>query len=72
MRHVLRDRPTPPIIDKLHAEFVKAVKTPDVRERFAAVGADTVASSPAQYGAFVEAELKKWEKVIKATGVKIE
>ena len=61
-----------PIIDKLHAEFVKAMSAPDVRERFAGVGADTVASSPAQYGAFVETELKRWEKVIRATGVKIE
>jgi len=49
-----------------------SVATADVKERFAGVGADTVASSPAQYGAFVEAELRKWEKVIKATGVKIE
>ncbi len=61
-----------PIIDKLHAALVKAMHTPDVRERFAAVGADTVANTPAQFGAFVEAELNRWGRVIKATGVKIE
>ncbi|HWP90434.1 MAG TPA: tripartite tricarboxylate transporter substrate-binding protein, partial [Burkholderiales bacterium] len=59
-----------PVIDKLHAEMVKAMNTPELRERFAAVGADTVANTPAQYGAFVEAELKKWGAVIKAMGVK--
>ena len=59
-----------PVIDKLHAEMVKAMNTPELRERFAAVGADIVANTPAQYGAFVEAELKKWGAVIKAMGVK--
>jgi tripartite-type tricarboxylate transporter receptor subunit TctC len=59
-----------PIIDKLHAEMVKAMNTPELRERFANVGADTVANTPAQYGAFVESELKKWGAVIKAAGVK--
>jgi tripartite-type tricarboxylate transporter receptor subunit TctC len=59
-----------PIIDKLHAEMVKAMGTPELRERFAAVGAETIANTPAQYGAFVESELKKWGAVIKAAGVK--
>ena len=60
------------IIDKLHADMLKVMSQPDVRERFAAVGADTVANTPAQYGAHVESELKKWGKVIKATGVTID
>jgi tripartite-type tricarboxylate transporter receptor subunit TctC len=60
------------IIDKLHADMVKVMNTPEVRERFAAVGADTIANTPAQYGAFVEAELKRWGKVIKSTGIKVD
>ena len=59
-----------PIIDKLHAEMVKAMNTPELRERFASVGAETIANTPAQYDAFVESELKKWGNVIKAAGVK--
>jgi tripartite-type tricarboxylate transporter receptor subunit TctC len=47
----------PPIIEKLHAEMVKAMRTPELRERFAAVGADTVANSAAEFGAFVDAEV---------------
>ena len=50
--------------------MVKAMGTPELRERFAAGGAETIANTPAQYGAFVEAELKKWGAVIKAAGVK--
>ena len=61
-----------PIIDKLHADMVKVMAMPDVRERFAAVGGDTIANTPAQYGAHVEAELKKWGQVIKSTGIKVD
>jgi tripartite-type tricarboxylate transporter receptor subunit TctC len=61
-----------PIIDKLHAEMVKAMKTPELREKFSNVGAETIANTPAEYGAFVQAELKKWSKVVQATGVKID
>jgi tripartite-type tricarboxylate transporter receptor subunit TctC len=61
-----------PIIDKLHAEMTRAMKTPELRERFAGVGADTVASTPAQFSAFIDAELKKWGQVIRAAGVKLE
>ena len=60
------------IIDKLHGEMLKAMQTPELRERFASVGADMIANTPRQYGAFVEAELKKWGAVIKAAGVKAE
>jgi tripartite-type tricarboxylate transporter receptor subunit TctC len=61
-----------PIIDKLHAAIAKILTTPDVRERLAGVGAEPSPNTPAQFGAFVESELVKWEKVIRATGVKIE
>ena len=58
------------IIDKLHDAMVKAMNTPELRERFASVGAEMIANTPAQYGAFVQSELVKWGAVVKATGVK--
>jgi tripartite-type tricarboxylate transporter receptor subunit TctC len=61
-----------PIIKKLHAEMTKALGTPEMRERLRNVGADVVASTPAQYTEFVLAEMKKWEAVIRATGIKVE
>ena len=61
-----------PIIDKLHAEMVKAMRTPELRERFAAVGAETIANTPVQFRAFIDAELTKWGKVTKAAGVKVD
>ena len=58
------------IIDKLHAEFVRALKSPDLRERLVAQGADPAGTTPEQYTAFVQNEITKWAKVIKAAGIK--
>ena len=58
------------IIDKLNAEFVRAVKSPDLRDRLIAQGADPAGTTPEQYTAFVQNEIAKWDKVIKATGIK--
>ena len=59
-----------PIIEKLNAEFVRAVKSPDLRDRLIAQGADPVGNTPEQYAAFVQNEITKWAKVIKAAGIK--
>jgi len=60
------------VIARLHAETVKALGTPEVKERFAALGAEILASTPEQFGAFMRAEAKKWGTVIKSTGIKAE
>jgi tripartite-type tricarboxylate transporter receptor subunit TctC len=59
-----------PIIDKLNAEFVRAVKSPDLRERLIAQGANPAGNTPEQYAAFVQNEITKWARVIKAAGIK--
>jgi tripartite-type tricarboxylate transporter receptor subunit TctC len=58
------------IIDKLHDEFVRALKSPDLRDRLVAQGADPAGTTPEQYTAFVQNEITKWAKVIKAAGIK--
>jgi hypothetical protein len=52
--------------------MVKIMALPDVYQGIANVSGETIANAPAQYGAFVESELRKWGEVIKATGVKVE
>jgi tripartite-type tricarboxylate transporter receptor subunit TctC len=59
-----------PIIDKLNAEIVRALNLPDLKTRLANDGADPVGNTPEQYTAFVENEIAKWAKVIKAAGIK--
>ncbi|MGZ8212108.1 MAG: Bug family tripartite tricarboxylate transporter substrate binding protein [Burkholderiales bacterium] len=59
-----------PIIDKLHAEIVRALKSPEVSEKLQGLGADPVGNTPEQYSTFMRAEIAKWDKVIKAAGIK--
>ena len=58
------------ILDRLNAEIVRAVKSPDASERLRASGADPVGSTPEEYTAFMQNEIAKWAKVIAAAGIK--
>jgi tripartite-type tricarboxylate transporter receptor subunit TctC len=57
---------------KLHADIVRAVRLPDVRERMTSLGAEVVANTPAEFAAFQKADTAKWAKVVKASGAKID
>jgi tripartite-type tricarboxylate transporter receptor subunit TctC len=59
-----------PIIDRLHSEILRALNSPDLRQRLQTLGADPVGNTPEQYTAFMQAEIAKWDKVIKAAGIK--
>src|SRR5687767_1982618 len=59
-----------PIIDRLHGEIVKVLNAPDIRQKLQDLGADPVGNTPEQYTAFMQAEIAKWTKVIKAAGIK--
>ena len=59
-----------PIIDRLHDAIVRALATPELRERLQGQGADPVGNTPEQYTTFIVNEIAKWAKVIKAAGIK--
>src|SRR5688572_2278869 len=59
-----------PIIDRLHGEIVKVLNSPDIRQKLQDLGADPVGNTPEQYTAYMQAEIAKWTKVIKAAGIK--
>jgi len=64
---------TPPeVVARLNHAFVAALDSPDTRTRFANLLAEPVASTPDQFGAFMKSELAKYEKVVKATGAKVD
>jgi len=58
-----------PVVRKLHAGVVEAIKSPDVVQRLAADGSTVVGSTPEEFAAHIKAELAKWRKVLDATGV---
>jgi tripartite-type tricarboxylate transporter receptor subunit TctC len=61
-----------PIVSRLNAEFVKALKMQDVRDRLGALGFEIVGSTPEYYGKYIRTEITKWAKVVKASGAKPE
>jgi tripartite-type tricarboxylate transporter receptor subunit TctC len=60
------------IIDRLHAEIVRSLKSSEVRDRLHGLGADVVGNSPEEYSQFIQNEIAKWGKVIKAAGIRAE
>jgi tripartite-type tricarboxylate transporter receptor subunit TctC len=60
-----------PIVDKLHAELVKAIKLPDVNKLLTeTLGMEVMAASPEDTQRFIAAEMQRWAKVVKENGIK--
>jgi tripartite-type tricarboxylate transporter receptor subunit TctC len=57
------------IVEKLHAEIVKAMQSPEVRERLAKQGATAQAESPAEFTAFIRAERERIARVGRQAGI---
>ena len=58
------------IVMQLNAEINKALLTPVVQEKFAAVGYTPVGGTPEQFAGFIRKETDKWGRVIQAAGIK--
>ena len=58
------------IIDKLHAEIVKALQLPDTRQSLLNLGLEPVGSTPEYYAATIRREIGKWAQVIKRAGIR--
>lgn len=59
-----------PILDRMHAELVKVLKTPAASERLTAQGMDIVASSPGEFAKFLNGEIERWGKVVRDNKIK--
>jgi tripartite-type tricarboxylate transporter receptor subunit TctC len=58
------------VVDRLHAEFTRALAMPQVKERLLALGAEPVGSQPAEFAAYIRTEAEKYARVIKASGAR--
>lgn len=54
-----------PIVKKLHAEAVRIMALPDVRQRVTEMGADIYANTPQEFSAQIKREVTRWSKVVK-------
>ena len=59
-----------PIIDRLNAETLKALRQKDVTERLQVEGAEAAGTSPEEFGEFMRTETAKWGRVVKLSGIK--
>jgi tripartite-type tricarboxylate transporter receptor subunit TctC len=57
---------------RLHAELVRALGQPDVRQRLAGFAAEPGGDSPAEFGEFIRRELLKYGKIVKASGARVD
>jgi tripartite-type tricarboxylate transporter receptor subunit TctC len=60
------------IVSKLNAEVNRVLQLPEVKQRYAALGAEVVGGSPEQLRDHMKQELAKWSELIRDTGMKVE
>ena len=61
------------IITKLNGEVLKILATPEIKERFlTTIGGDPAGGTPEQFAADIKADIARWSKIVKETGLKIE
>jgi tripartite-type tricarboxylate transporter receptor subunit TctC len=70
---VLAPRGTPAgIVNLLNAKLAQVLRSPEVAPRFAQMGLDVIASSPAEFSAHLKRELDKWGKLVRERHIKVE
>jgi tripartite-type tricarboxylate transporter receptor subunit TctC len=60
------------VVNKVHQDVARILATPEMRERFAAQGAQPIGDTPAQFGAFIRSEIDKWTQVVKFSGARVD
>ena len=61
-----------PILERLHAEAVKVIRSPAMTEQLFANGAEPVGNAPQELQAFIAADIKRWGEVIRRANIQIE
>ena len=61
-----------PIVNRLNAEIVKILQTPEMRERLTGLGCNVVGNKPEELAAFLKTEIAKWSKVVRESGARID
>ena len=59
------------IVDLLNREINKILMRPDVQESWRRQGANTMVMSPQEFGAYIQSEIDRWAKLIKANNINV-
>jgi tripartite-type tricarboxylate transporter receptor subunit TctC len=60
------------VVAKLNDAAVRALRSPDIRERMNQIGFDVIASTPEEFGKFMQEEVDRWTKVVQRGDIKPE
>jgi tripartite-type tricarboxylate transporter receptor subunit TctC len=64
---------TPPaLVDQMNAAINRAMETPEAKEKFVLQGMESTKNTSAQFGTFLQSEVKKWAGVVVISGAKVE
>ena len=70
---VLAPAGTPPdVVNRLSAEIAKIAKSPEIRERLVAMGAEPVGSTPEEFKAVIDRDIAKWKPLAQKVGIKVD
>ncbi|MEK7875024.1 MAG: tripartite tricarboxylate transporter substrate-binding protein, partial [Pseudomonadota bacterium] len=61
-----------PIVEKLNSALVQTLRDPEIRKTLIDRGADPVGNTPEEHAAYIKSEIEKWQRVVKAAGIKPE
>jgi tripartite-type tricarboxylate transporter receptor subunit TctC len=61
-----------PIIDRLNREYVRVLRSPEMKERLFKMGVEAIHSTPEEFAAFIKADMAKMGKVIKEAGISVQ
>jgi tripartite-type tricarboxylate transporter receptor subunit TctC len=59
----------PPIVEKLNAAFTTIMRDGEIAEKVRTLGAEPLTSTPSEFAAYIQAEIAKWQKVVRAAGL---
>lgn len=60
------------VLGRLHTELMRILKLPDVQQRFQDEGGEVTPITPEQFAAFINTEIAKWDKAVRASGAKVD
>jgi len=61
-----------PVVERLHQEIVKVVRSQEFNQVLTAEGARAVGNTPSEFGAIIQSDVRKWAQLIKEAGIRAE